>query len=77
MLDAKKRLLAHATQEPRNQYFVLLSRRLVVFISSNLNLSHAFLYYFIQIAGACDFIYLIIYIDISWTLLIMASDTCL
>jgi len=34
MVDAEKRLLAHALQDPENQHFVLLSERLIIFICS-------------------------------------------
>jgi hypothetical protein len=41
MVDAEKRLLAHALQDPENQHFVLLSERLIIFhlFCSHLNLS--------------------------------------
>ena len=39
MVDAEKRLLAHALQDPENQHFVLLSERLIIFVYPHLNLS--------------------------------------
>jgi hypothetical protein len=39
MLDAEKRLLAHALQDPENQHFVLLSERSIIFMHPHLNLN--------------------------------------
>jgi hypothetical protein len=39
MIDAEKRLLAHALEDPENQHFVLLSERLLIFMCVHLTLS--------------------------------------